>query len=266
MLLALRCRLLHQYASFLWVSGAAVLVFRTEVAILLGLYLLTDLAMQRLSLWDCISTCIPAGVALIGVCGGGVCVCAGDVWVCLCEWCVCACVCAGDVFACGVYAGGVCVCVCGWCVGAGVGAGDVFACGLYADGMCVCVRVVWVGGQVVCVCVCVVLCVVWCGGVYVCVQAMFGCVCVWCVCVWVGVCVWCVCVCMCVYVHVCVCVCVCVCVVGGLLIMTAAYIPCLCRSDRGSRLLLLATLAVARRGGLLVQCCTKQELTMGSIL
>ena len=76
-----------------------MLVFRTEVAILLGLCLLIDLAMQRLSLWDCISTCIPAGVALIGVWGWvGGCVC-----VCVCVWvrvCVVGCV-------------GGCMCVCG---------------------------------------------------------------------------------------------------------------------------------------------------------
>ena len=60
-----------------------MLVFRIEVAILLGLCLLIDLAMQRLTLWDCISTCIPAGVALIGVCVYA-CACVGvGVWVCV---------------------------------------------------------------------------------------------------------------------------------------------------------------------------------------
>ena len=47
-------------------SGVAILVFRAETAIYLGLFLLSDLAMQRLSLWDCVKTCIPAGVAIIG--------------------------------------------------------------------------------------------------------------------------------------------------------------------------------------------------------
>ena len=90
-MLALRFRLLHQYRGFLWTSGAAILVFRTETAILLGLCLLIDLAKQRVSLWDCLSTCIPAGVALIGVCVC-VCVCA-SVRACVCV-CVCVCVCA----------------------------------------------------------------------------------------------------------------------------------------------------------------------------
>ena len=41
-LLALQFRLLHQYRRFLWMSGAAILVFRAEAAVLLGLCLLSD--------------------------------------------------------------------------------------------------------------------------------------------------------------------------------------------------------------------------------
>ena len=120
-----------------------MLVFRTEVAILLSLCLLIDLAMQRLSLWDCISTCIPAGVALIGVC----------MCMCMCVWVggwVGTCVSAGDVCVCGwVRVGGnvcghVCVwwCVCVVCVGEGLLIMTA------TNSPCLCL-------SLVCVCVCV---------------------------------------------------------------------------------------------------------------
>ena len=50
-------------------SGAAILVFCGEVAVLLGLCLLSDLVTQWLSLWGCLKTSIPARVAVgIGEC------------------------------------------------------------------------------------------------------------------------------------------------------------------------------------------------------
>ena len=50
-------------------SGAAILVFCGEVAVLLGLCLLSDLVTQWLSLWGCWKTFIPARVAVgIGEC------------------------------------------------------------------------------------------------------------------------------------------------------------------------------------------------------
>ena len=48
-------------------SGAAILVFLAEVAILLGLCLLSDLVTQLLSLWDCLMTFMPEWQSLVSV-------------------------------------------------------------------------------------------------------------------------------------------------------------------------------------------------------
>ena len=49
-------------------SGAAILVFCGEAAVLLSLCLLSDLVMLWFSLWGCLKTFIPARVAVIGEC------------------------------------------------------------------------------------------------------------------------------------------------------------------------------------------------------
>jgi len=59
---------------FLWVSGAAMLIFRSELAILLGLILLMELVRGGVTVSKVIAHVIPAGLVLLGELVKGSCV------------------------------------------------------------------------------------------------------------------------------------------------------------------------------------------------
>ncbi len=65
-LLCLRFWLLQQHGYFLWSAAAAVVVFRSEVAILLGLVLLGELWSGRVSLGKVLGHGLPAGLLCLG--------------------------------------------------------------------------------------------------------------------------------------------------------------------------------------------------------
>ncbi|KAK3102542.1 hypothetical protein FSP39_012075 [Pinctada imbricata] len=65
-LLAFASWLRQQHMRFLWFSGAAILIFRAELAMYLGIILLTELASGRLPFKKFVLTCIPAGIVLLG--------------------------------------------------------------------------------------------------------------------------------------------------------------------------------------------------------
>ena len=65
-LVALRCWLLQQYSMFVWLSGAAITIFRFELAILFGLILVMELARGHLKVWTFLVNVIPAGVVWLG--------------------------------------------------------------------------------------------------------------------------------------------------------------------------------------------------------
>ena len=63
---------MQQHGRFLWVSGAAILMFRSELAILLGLILLMELVRGGVTLNRVIAHVIPAGLVLLGEQGRGI--------------------------------------------------------------------------------------------------------------------------------------------------------------------------------------------------
>lgn len=65
-LLALRAWIQQHHVPFLWLSGAAILIFRTELALFLGILLLMDIIGQRVSIVSVVMTTIPAAVVLLG--------------------------------------------------------------------------------------------------------------------------------------------------------------------------------------------------------
>ncbi|KAL5516714.1 hypothetical protein EMCRGX_G002119 [Ephydatia muelleri] len=66
-LLALRFWLLGQHGRFVWASGVAVVVFRFEVALFLGIVLLMELAGGRLGVKKLLLHLIPAGAVWLGI-------------------------------------------------------------------------------------------------------------------------------------------------------------------------------------------------------
>jgi len=65
-LLALRSWLRQRHVQFLWRAGAAIIMFRAELAAFLGLLLLMDLAFRRVSLTTVVKTTLPAGLVILG--------------------------------------------------------------------------------------------------------------------------------------------------------------------------------------------------------
>ncbi|WAR26644.1 ALG12-like protein [Mya arenaria] len=66
-LFALRSWLRQHHRLFLWQSGVAILVFRSELAIFLGILLLLHLFHGRISFVTIIKTILPAGVVILGM-------------------------------------------------------------------------------------------------------------------------------------------------------------------------------------------------------
>ncbi|XP_045165621.2 probable Dol-P-Man:Man(7)GlcNAc(2)-PP-Dol alpha-1,6-mannosyltransferase [Mercenaria mercenaria] len=64
-LFALRSWLKQQHKSFIWLSGAAILIFRSELSLFLGILLLMDIVRQRVSIVSLITTAVPAAVVLL---------------------------------------------------------------------------------------------------------------------------------------------------------------------------------------------------------
>ncbi|XP_052824435.1 probable Dol-P-Man:Man(7)GlcNAc(2)-PP-Dol alpha-1,6-mannosyltransferase [Octopus bimaculoides] len=60
-LLALQSWLFGRHKSFLWFAGTAIIIFRSDVSLLLGIYLLMDLVTRRLSLKNAVAIIIFAG-------------------------------------------------------------------------------------------------------------------------------------------------------------------------------------------------------------
>jgi len=64
-LLAVSCWMRQQHAAFIRWSAAAILLFRSELALLLGLLLVMELVSRRLTLLRCLKLCLPAGLTLL---------------------------------------------------------------------------------------------------------------------------------------------------------------------------------------------------------
>lgn len=60
-LLAFRYWLMQQHGPFIWVSGATVIIFRSELSILLGIILLLEIGGRRLGVWRAVGHIVPAG-------------------------------------------------------------------------------------------------------------------------------------------------------------------------------------------------------------
>ncbi|XP_029637679.1 probable Dol-P-Man:Man(7)GlcNAc(2)-PP-Dol alpha-1,6-mannosyltransferase [Octopus sinensis] len=65
-LLALQSWLHGRHTSFLWFTGTAIIIFRSDVTMLLGIYLLMDLVTRRLSLKNAVAIIIFAGGIILG--------------------------------------------------------------------------------------------------------------------------------------------------------------------------------------------------------
>lgn len=63
---ALVAWLRHRWARFIWFSALAIVVFRAELSLLLGLLLLLPLCRRRLSLATLLCHAVPAGLLCLG--------------------------------------------------------------------------------------------------------------------------------------------------------------------------------------------------------
>ncbi|XP_012275664.1 probable Dol-P-Man:Man(7)GlcNAc(2)-PP-Dol alpha-1,6-mannosyltransferase [Orussus abietinus] len=66
-LLALYGWLRHSHVIFIWSSAAAIIIFRAELAILLGLFLLYDIATAKLTIPRLLKIAVPAGILLLAL-------------------------------------------------------------------------------------------------------------------------------------------------------------------------------------------------------
>ncbi|KAL6447978.1 hypothetical protein ACFW04_000194 [Cataglyphis niger] len=66
-LLALSGWLKQNYVIFIWASAAAIIIFRAELTILLGLFLLFDIASKKLSIQRLFKIAVPAGILFLAL-------------------------------------------------------------------------------------------------------------------------------------------------------------------------------------------------------
>lgn len=65
-LLALAAWIKQNHTQFLWISGAAIIIFRSELAVFLGLILAAEIFSRRLSIGKLLKNVVPAGFFLLG--------------------------------------------------------------------------------------------------------------------------------------------------------------------------------------------------------
>lgn len=65
-LLALAAWIKQNHTQFLWISGAAIIIFRSELAVFLGLILAAEIFSRRLSIGKLLKNVVPAGFLLLG--------------------------------------------------------------------------------------------------------------------------------------------------------------------------------------------------------
>lgn len=65
--LALHCWIRRHYTAFIWLSGAAIIMFRSELAIFLGFLLLFELFYKRISPIRVMKAAVPAGIVCLAI-------------------------------------------------------------------------------------------------------------------------------------------------------------------------------------------------------
>jgi alpha-1,6-mannosyltransferase len=64
-LLALAAWIKQHHGQFLWISGAAIIIFRFELAVFFGLILAAEIFSKRLAITVLLKHVVPAGIFLI---------------------------------------------------------------------------------------------------------------------------------------------------------------------------------------------------------